>query len=165
MRRIPVFVTIGFLAGLGAGFFARSVTGKYQRENNHTTDLAAIQKLHAKDIEVTLSQDPQGLLDIWTDDAVRVLPGKPPVIGKQAIGADNATGRAEYPDYKVLSYEPDYTNIHISGDTAWEWGEFEAKLRVSAEGEPISLQFKNVLRVLRRQGDGSWKFALFILKE
>ncbi len=33
--------------------------------------MAGIEKLHQKDIEVTLSQDPKGLLDIWTEDAVR----------------------------------------------------------------------------------------------
>jgi hypothetical protein len=39
--------------------------GTARRWDTHAADLAAIEKLHKKNIEVTLSQDPQGLLDLW----------------------------------------------------------------------------------------------------
>ena len=67
MKRTSVFVTIGFLAGLGTGFFAHSAgAGKLFRKDPHAADLAAIEKFHQEDIQVTLSQDPKGLLDIWS---------------------------------------------------------------------------------------------------
>ncbi len=164
MRRTPVFVTIAFLAGLGIGFFARSAgLGMLLRRDTRAADLEAIEKLHQKDIEVTLSQDPKGLIDIWTEDAVRLVPGKPPVVGKQAIQADNEKGRAQYPGLKVLSYAPEYKNIQIADGSACEWGEFEAKYKLSPEVPPVSLHMKS-LRVLKRQSDGSWKFALVSLK-
>lgn len=165
MRRTSVFVAIGFLAGLGVGFLARSAMGTLARKNTRAADLAAIEKLHEKDIEVTLSQDAQGLIDIWTEDGVRFAPGKPPVVGKQAIGADNAKSRAEYPGLKVLSYAPEYKNIQIADGSACEWGKFELKIRLSPGGQPVSLHDETVLRVLRRQSDGSWRFAVLILNQ
>src|SRR5713226_7190802 len=118
MRRTSVFVTIAFLAGLGIGFFARSAMGTLQRKDTHAADLAAIEKLHQKDIEFTLSQDPKRLTDIWTEDAVRFAPGSPPVVGRQAIQADNEKGLAPYPGFKVLSYAAKYKNIQIEDGLA-----------------------------------------------
>jgi ketosteroid isomerase-like protein len=165
MKRTSVFVAIGFLAGLGTGVFAHSAgVGRLLRRDPHAADLAAIEKLHQKDIEVTLPQDPKGLLDIFTEDAVRIVPGGPPAVGKQAIQAENEKGRAEYPGFKVLSYAPEYRNIQIENGWACEWGEHEAKYKLSPEAPPVSLRLKG-FDVLRRQSDGSGKFAVLILNE
>jgi ketosteroid isomerase-like protein len=161
MRRISVFVTIAFLAGLGVGFFAGGgYRGMLQRKA-HAADLAAIEKLHQIDIEVTLSQDPKGLIDVWAEDGVRLNPGSPPVVGRQAIQADNEKGLAENPGFKVLSYAPDLKNIHIQIADGWayEWGETDAKFQLSPDSPPVSMHGKGI-RVMRRQSDGSWKFAL-----
>jgi uncharacterized protein (TIGR02246 family) len=163
MRRTSLATTIVFVAGLGIGFFARSAMGTLERRT-HAADLAAIEKLHQKDIEVTLPQDPKGLLDLFTEDAVRIMPGSPPVVGKQAIQAENDKFRADYPGFKVLSYAPKYKNIQIADGWACEWGEHEAKFRMSPEAPPVSLRLKG-FDVLRRQSDGSWKFAVLILNQ
>jgi ketosteroid isomerase-like protein len=81
------------------------------------------------------------------------------VVGKKAIEADNEKGRAEHPDFKVLSYLPKFKEVQIADGLVYEWGEAEAKVQMSPEGLPFSLRTKG-LRVLRRQSDGSWKFAL-----
>jgi ketosteroid isomerase-like protein len=164
MRHIPLFSILVFVAGLGTGLLARgSSVGAPQRPETHSGDLAAIEKLHQKDIEVTLSQDPKGLVDIWTDDAVRysVDPGSPPVVGKQAIAADNQKGRVENPGFKVLSYVPSYNDIQIAGNLACELFEADATFKLSPEGQPESWHAKGI-RVLRRQSDNSWKFAVLI---
>ena len=163
MRRTSLFMTITFLAGLGIGFFARSAMGTLQRNDTRAADLAAIEKLHQEDIEVTLSQDPKGLIDVWTENGVRLNPGSPPVVGKQAIEADNAQGRALYPGFKVLSYAPHVKDVQIAGDWAIEVGDFTATYRASAKDNPVSVNDKG-MRLLKRQSDGSWKFALVGLK-
>jgi ketosteroid isomerase-like protein len=162
MRRTYVLVAIAFLAGLGIGFFARR-TGRETllSRNTHAADLAAIDKFHQEDIRVTLLQDPKGLVDIWTEDAVRFIPGSPPDVGKQAIQVQNEKGRIEYPGFKVLSYVPKYKNIQIEGGMACEWGEHNAQYKLSPEAPPVSLSLKG-FDVLRRQSDGSWKFAVLI---
>ena len=77
MRRTSVFVTIAFLAGLGVGFFAHSTElSRLLRRDTHAADLAAIEKLHQDDIKFTLSQDYK-LMNIWSEDAVRFMPGSP----------------------------------------------------------------------------------------
>jgi ketosteroid isomerase-like protein len=164
MRRTSLVTTIVFVAGLGIGFFARSaVTGTLERRT-HAADLAAIEKLHQKDIEVTLPQDPKGLLDIFTEDAVRFNPGSLPAVGKQAIQAENDKFRADYPGFKVLSYAPEYKNTQIENGWACEWGEHQAQFKLSPETPPVSLRLKG-FDVLRRQSDGSWRFAVLILDQ
>ncbi len=160
MRRTSLITILVFVAGLGIGFFARSAMGTLQRRT-HAADFAAIEKLHQEDIEVTLSQDPKGLLDIWTDDAVRFNPGNPPAVGKQAIQAENEKARTQHPGFKVLSYAAKYRNIQIEDGMACEWGEHEAQYKLSPEAQPVHWHGE-ALDVLERQSDGSWKFAVLI---
>ena len=132
--------------------------------NAHAVDLAAIEKLHQKDIAVTLTQDPKGLLDLWTEDAVRFNPGNPPAVGKQAIQAENDNFHAKYPGFKVLSYAARYKNIQIEGGLACEWGEHEGQFKMSPEVSPANFR-KGGFHLLRRQSDGSWKFAVLIWEQ
>lgn len=162
MKRPTVFMTIAFLAGLGVGYYARSIRmGTPHRTDAHATDMAAIGELHQKDTEVTLSQDPKGLLDIWTEDAVRFNPGNPPAVGKQSIQAENDKVRSEFPGFKVLSYAAEYKNTQIEDGMACEWGEHKAQYKLSPETPAVGLDLK-AFHVLRRQTDGSWKFAVLI---
>jgi hypothetical protein len=88
MRCTTVFVVIVFVAGLGVGYFARSAgMGTARRWDTHAPDLAAIGKLHKKNIEVTLSQDPPGLLDLWTEDGVLLEPGSLPIFHSCRCGS------------------------------------------------------------------------------
>ncbi len=165
MKRTSVFVTIGFLAGLGTGFFAHSAgVGRLLRRDPHDADLAAIEKLHQIDIELTRSQDYKRLMDIWSEDAVRFMPGSPPDVGKQAILADNEKFAAEYPGFKVLRYAAKYKNIQIEDGLACEWGEHESQFKMSPEAPPVSWHGAG-FHVLKRQSDGSWKFAVMILNQ
>jgi uncharacterized protein (TIGR02246 family) len=160
MRRTSLVTTIVFVAGLGIGFFARSAMGTLERRT-HAADLAAIEKLHRADFEATRTQDPKGLIDIWTKDAVRFNPGSLPTVGKQAIQAENEKFRAANPGFKVLSYAAEYKNIQIEDGWACEWGEHKAQFKLSPEAPPVSWHGAG-FHVLRRQSDGSWKFAVLI---
>jgi ketosteroid isomerase-like protein len=164
MKRTSVFVTIAFLAGLGTGFFAHSTgVGRLLRKDPHATDLAAIEKLHQLDIEATRSQDKR-LMDIWSEDVVRFKPGSQPDVGKQAIQATNEKFWAEHPGFKVLSYTAKYQNIQIEDGLACEWGEHESQFKLSPEATPMNWEGKG-FHVLKRQNDGSWKFAVMILNQ
>jgi hypothetical protein len=84
MRRTSLITILVFVAGLGIGYFARGALGAFLQRYTHKADLAAIEKLHQDDIKFTLSQDKE-LTNIWSEDAVRFMPGSPPDVGKQAI--------------------------------------------------------------------------------
>jgi uncharacterized protein (TIGR02246 family) len=163
MRRTSAFVTIALLVGLGIGYFARSAMGMLQRKDTHVADLAAIEKLHRADVEATLTQDPKALTTLWSDDGVNLgFPGAP-VVGIKAMGEAYAKFRTDYPNFKVLKYAADIRDVKIADGWAIEVGDFAAAYRTSAKDNPVSVNDKG-MRVLKRQSDGSWKFALVGLK-
>jgi ketosteroid isomerase-like protein len=152
-----------FLGGLAIGYVARPSVDRFRQKDTHAADLAAIEKLHQEDIEVTLTQDPKELIDVWTEDGVRLNPGSPPVVGKQAIAVDNEKNRVQYPEFRVLKYAPDIKEVQIADGWAIEVGSVEATYRLSANDNPVSVHDKG-MRLLKRQSDGSWKFALVGMK-
>jgi len=163
MRRTSVFVTIAFLAGLGIGYFGRSAYPGMLQRRTHAADLAAIEKLHRADVEATLTQDASALTNLWSDDSINLgFPG-PPVVGVNAIREAYAKFRAGYPEFQVLKYAPDYKDVQVADGWAIEVVYGEATYKMSAKDNPVSVQSKG-MRVLKRQSDGSWKFALVGLK-
>ena len=123
-----------------------------------SADTRAIEKLHQKDVEATLSGDPTGLADLFTDDAVLLEPGSPAVVGKSAILKKNEEEKAAHPNSKVLSYRPEIKSLEVVDGWAFEWTHFDASLQESAGLDVKSFRGKS-LRVLKREPDGSWKFA------
>jgi uncharacterized protein (TIGR02246 family) len=127
-------------------------------------DLTAIEKLHRADVEATLTQDPSALTVLWSDDGVNLgFPGAP-VVGIKAIGEAYAKFRTEYPEFKVLRYAPDIKEIQIVEGWAIEWGYTEATYKMTAKDAPVNVPRTEGMRLLKRQRDGSWKFALVGMK-
>jgi uncharacterized protein (TIGR02246 family) len=126
----------------------------------HAQDMAAIERLHARDVAATLSQDPAALAELWTDDVVRLQPGQEPEVGKQTVLATNARLRAAHPGLRVVSYVPEIESVTITDDGwAFEWGTFTGSYVESTGGVEKRIRAK-VLRVLKKQADGSWKGAV-----
>jgi len=117
-----------YCRGLGIGYFARPAAGMFWRRT-HAADLAAIEKAHQEDLEATLTQDQMGLMDLWAEDGVRFTPGSPPVVGKQAIAADNEKFHAQYPGLKVLSYTSKCKDF--KSKTAWHASHSKKKPSIS----------------------------------
>jgi uncharacterized protein (TIGR02246 family) len=163
MRRTSLITILVFVAGLGIGYFARGAAGILQRRT-HAADLAAIEKAHQEDIEATLTQDPKGLIDLWAEDAVNFNPGRPPAVGKQAIGAEHEKFRAQYSGFKVLSYTAKYKNIQVEDGLACEWFERDGEYKLSPES-PAASWHANGLDVLKRQSDGSWKGVMVFVNQ
>jgi ketosteroid isomerase-like protein len=85
-------------------------------------------------------------------------PGTPPIVGKAAFHDFMKQAFASSPTVKVVKYVPDIHDIQLSGNVAYEWGYFDAAQKSSAQQAPQILHAK-LLRVMRRQVDGSWKFV------
>jgi ketosteroid isomerase-like protein len=164
MNRNPLITVLVFLVGLAVGYFVRSTgLGAPHNMNTQSKDLAGIEKLHKADADSTLTQDSAMLDTLWSDNAVKLdVPG-PPVVGIKALGEMYQKFRVDYPEFKVLKYAPDIKDVQIADGWAIETGEFAATYQMSAKDNPVSVQDKGV-RVLKRQGDGSWKFAVVGLK-
>ena len=74
-------------------------------------------------------------------------------IGKSAI---YATDKREESASEGLNacYKPEIKDLQIAGDWAFEWGYFSYK--ESAKSKPMH---GKLLRVIKKQPDGSWKFV------
>jgi ketosteroid isomerase-like protein len=119
---------------------------------------AGIEKLHKDDITATIARDVDALTALWDDDAVLLQPGTPPIVGKAAFQNFAKQALAKSPSVKVVKYAPDIHDIRVAGNVAYEWGYFDTTQKSSEHQAPESLRAK-LLRVMRRQPDGSWKFT------
>jgi ketosteroid isomerase-like protein len=117
----------------------------------------AIQRLYQQDVEATLSGKADDFAKLWDSGAVRLQPGAPPEIGKAVIYADDKREEANSGGGQNACYRSEIKDLQIVGDWAFEWGYFSYK--ESANSKPGR---GKVLRVIKRQPDGSWKFARVI---
>jgi ketosteroid isomerase-like protein len=122
-------------------------------------DLREIEKLHSLDIAATLSGDQVALSTGWTDDIVMLQQGEEPAVGRQAILAARERRSAAMPGFRVVTYVPEIKDVTIADGWAFEWGLFAASFVEAAGGNEMPLRGK-LLRVLKKQADGSWKVAI-----
>src|SRR5437763_932092 len=132
-----------------------SVFAQTQSTDKKAQDMAGIEKLRQQDIAATLSRDPVALTDLFTDDAVRLSPGQPAEVGRQAIRKSYERWSAR-PGFKVLSYVP--TNHLTTMLDGWVvgWRYFSLSYVGSVGGEAKQVRGQ-VLFVLKRVPDGSWR--------
>jgi ketosteroid isomerase-like protein len=126
--------------------------------DSQAQDRAAIEKLHEQDVAATLSGDTDALAGLWTEDAVRLDQGRQADVGKKAIHAADMKGKVAHPDAQVVKYAPDIRDVTIRDGWAFECGYFNGSYREKVGGEE-KLMHAKFLRVLRKQSNGSWRFA------
>jgi uncharacterized protein (TIGR02246 family) len=115
--------------------------------------MAGINMLHQDDIAATLNQNPDQLAALWTNDGVLLSQGNAPVIGRETIrdGASHSVG-------KVVHYTPRIQDVSVSGDSAVEWGYFDLTFQDPNQQQTGEFHGR-FLRVMKKQQDGTWKFA------
>jgi uncharacterized protein (TIGR02246 family) len=155
-----MFKTI-LLSFLISGFLLMMGGCKMNDTENESEALAAIRELHAKDIEASKARDFDTLLSLWTEDGVLLEPGKEPTIGIEAIQAYMEKQKEVSKTYKIIKYEHRWEEIKVIGGWAFEWGYFDAAAEMIGTGEVIEQKGK-LLRLLKKQKDGSWKAARVI---
>src|SRR5215475_5741571 len=119
-------------------------------------DLAGIERLHEQDKEATLSNRADQLAKLWDKDAVRFLVNRPAEIGAAVIYADDKQWEISSGRERTLCYDMEVQDIQIAGDWAFEWAYFSGK---SAKADKVSIFYGKVMRVMKRQRDGTWRFA------
>jgi ketosteroid isomerase-like protein len=91
---------------------------------------------------------------LWDADAVRIQPGRAAEVGKALKYADDKREEAKTGGGHTVCYKAEIQDLQIAGEWAFEWGYFSYKN--AQNGKPTR---GKVLRVIKRQADGSWKFA------
>ena len=118
-------------------------------------DVRAIQALNQHDVQAVLSGDTRAITSQWTDDFV-VLSSGMIVRGKDANVAMVEASAEQINAFVPVDYVVEFEEITVLGDYAYEWGTYRGSMRPRAGGETTSYGGK-LLRILRRQADGSWK--------
>ncbi len=121
-------------------------------------DRKAIEDLHRRDMEAAKRGDYETLVSLWTDDAVMLPPNGHVVVGIETIRARMEASRGHFDTLEVTEYVQDFKDVEIVGDLALEWGTYRGTTRSRLSGEIVSGK-GTLMRLLRKQPDGSWKIG------
>ena len=116
----------------------------------------AIDELHRRDTAASVAGDFDALRALIDDEAVMLPPGGKPQRGAAALDASFAKMKQAPRTHAVLEYRFDFEEIQVLGDVAVEWGAIHGTTKEISTGQ-ISRSSYHVMRMLRRQSDGSWK--------
>jgi uncharacterized protein (TIGR02246 family) len=102
-----------------------------------------------------LRMDNAAAMALWADDGVTLLPGTPPIVGKQAIAKHLDDVVAQLSGYRVLAQEQDFHDLRIHGDWATEWGTTHQTVQ-PPDHKPVLDIYGKILLVLHRGPAGRW---------
>ena len=115
-----------------------------------------IETFNKRYVELHLKMDTAGVLALWAEDGVDLMPGDAPMIGKKKIVAWVEDIVAKMPGYKVMKQEMEFHDIHAWGDWASEWAT-EHQVVQPPEGKPPVESYGKMALVLHREANGEWK--------
>jgi len=129
-------------------------------------DIAAIKQLAEDWRAGWLSGDPETLLALLSDEPVLIMSHEPAIIGKEAI---RTLYQYVFENYTFTSDE-NYTRtsdveqmeVEVDGDLGYIWSGYTNTETPKAGGETIK-DHGQAVSIVRRQHDGSWKFARLII--
>ena len=115
-----------------------------------------IETFNKKYVELHLKMDTAGVLALWAEDGVDLMPGEAPMIGKRTIVAWVEAIVSKMPGYKMEQEEMEFHDIHVSGDWASEWATEHQVVR-PPDGKPPIEGYGKMALVLHREANGEWK--------
>jgi len=129
-------------------------------------DIAAIKQLAEDWSAGWLSGDPETLLALLSDEPVLIMSSEDPIIGREAI---RELYQYVFENYTFASDE-NYTRttdveqmeVEVDGDLGYIWSKYTNTETPKAGGETLEDHGQSV-SIVRRQHDGSWKFARLII--
>ena len=101
--------------------------------------------------------DQAGILSLWAEDGVDLMPGDAPIVGKPAITTWFNNVLAGLKGYKVIKQEMDFHDIRCSGDWASEWAT-DHQVVQPPDGKPPIESYGKIALVLHRD-HGEWKIV------
>jgi uncharacterized protein (TIGR02246 family) len=115
-----------------------------------------IEAFNKRYVELHLKMDTAGLLALWAEDGVDLMPGDAAMIGKKKIVAWVEDIVAKMPGYKVTKQEMEFHDIHVCGDWASEWAT-EHQVVQPPDSKPPIESFGKMALVLHREANSEWK--------
>jgi len=121
-------------------------------------DVAAIKAMSTAWSTAQTAGDVAALTGLFADDAVRLFPNTPMIVGKEAIGRPLEEAAARYRQEEVDVAE----DVRVVGDLAYARGTYVYKATPKVPGEAVIDDKGKWVTVYRRQSDGSWKIIIDI---
>jgi uncharacterized protein (TIGR02246 family) len=115
-------------------------------------DIEAIKKINDEFDAAFNAGDVERIIAIFADDAVRIPPNAPPLIGKEAIRAYFQ----QHFDQFASEQESILVDYKVSGDLAFTRGTWKNIVTPKAGGESRTVNGSWV-SIYRKQSDGTWK--------
>jgi uncharacterized protein (TIGR02246 family) len=116
----------------------------------------AIERLHRRDMRASAAGDFAALRALVDDNAVMLPPGGAPQRGTKDFDAAFERMSNSPRTHEVIEYRLEFEEVKIFGNYAVEWGAIRGATRELATGRVNQSEY-HVMRVLRRQSNGSWK--------
>ena len=129
-----------------------------QRGAASDTGTKEIDRFNQNLIDLHLKMDDTGILTLWEDDGVDLMPGEVPLIGKSAITAWLHSILPNLKGYKVIKQEMDFHDLRVHGDWATEWATEHQVVQPPDGTSPIETYGKASF-VLHRVPSGEWKIS------
>lgn len=142
---------------LGACFIAL-LTAAAQMKARAEEDAARkeVEVFNKRYVELHEKMDTAGILALWAEDGVDLMPGAAAMVGRKKIAAWVEDIVAKMPGYKVTKQEMEFHDIHVCGDWASEWAT-EHQVVQPPDGKPVIETYGKMALVLHREANGGWK--------
>jgi len=142
---------------LGTCLAALSVaTAGLKARTAEDTGRKEVEAFNKRYVELHEKMDTPGILALWAEDGVDLMPGDAAMIGRKKISAWVEDIVAKMPGYKVLKQEMEFHDIHVCGEWASEWAT-EHQVVQPPDGKPVIDSYGKMALVLHRGSNGEWK--------
>src|SRR5216684_7539170 len=132
------------------------VAGRMKARTTEDAERKEIEAFNKRYVELHLKMDTAGLLALWAEDGVDLMPGDAPMIGKKKIVAWVEDIVTKMPGYKVTKQEMEFHDIRVCGDWASEWAT-EHQVVQRPAGKPAIDSYGKMALVLHRDPNSDWK--------
>ncbi len=127
--------------------------GCNQNNKDVEADIAAIKEQYDQYVHYVNTGDLDLFISLWADDATRLEPGTPAIVGKEKI---REHFKMIFDQFNLKMVMIGETEVQVSGDLAFAFGTVTLSSTPIEGGSAIQTDIK-WLDGLKRQADGSWK--------
>jgi len=139
-----------------AGILFLGLSGARMGAGNANADARnEIDAFNKKFIELHLKMDTPGMMAMWEEDGLDLMPGQAPIAGRKTITAWVENVLSKNPGYQVVKEEMEFHDIQVCGDWATEWAT-EHQVAKASEGKPDFDGYGKLALVLHREAR-EWK--------
>lgn len=117
-------------------------------------DEMAVRELVARWHEAVADRDVDAVLGLMAEDAVFLVPGKPPILGREAF----EQGLREVLTHHRIDSSGDVIDLEVSGHLAYCWTYLRVQM-IPLDGGDAAVWAGSGLSVFRKLNSGAWVIA------